>query len=132
MSLRLLVAVESVDITAAVGVSLTRQRYWFIVNSRDSGISVEIVLATIMAIQIRLVPDPLHFAQNTATICTTILLINNYLPQSAAHNWKMKFSFNRFEWYGNEVTFISAIFNTFIRNALLVRVWYVQNKRVVI
>ena len=55
----------------------------FSVNSHDLGILAEIVVAMTMAIQIHSALDPVHFAQNTATICTTIRAPDNYsLPRA--------------------------------------------------
>lgn len=105
--------VECVDKTAADSVCVPRQpglvHPYF--SSPDSEISVEIVWATIAAIQIRSALDPLHFAQNTATICTTILAPNNYLLPNATQfeeDVREKMQLVLFQWHGNEVGLITT------------------------
>lgn len=65
----------------------------FSVNSHDLGILAEIVVATTAAIQIHSALDHVHFARNTATICTTIRAPDNYSLPRAIHGVRaMKFS----------------------------------------
>lgn len=56
----------------------------FNVNFHGLEISVDIVQASSTATQIRWVLGREHFAQNTETIYTTILVINNYSLQHAS------------------------------------------------